>query len=343
MSKRARVTRIAVAWLLLANTGAAASAADLPYAESFDGPNGSAWPAPWLPGTTHVTVWDLQGDRARLSGDTQFVARMLLPGYEALDVEAAVTVEFEDVHAQGFGFYVRQNGGTLREYTPHGQGYAMFLKGAWGWPEDLGLWREIDGVETQFAWGNDPIASGLENGTRYRLRFRVTQDAPGTTLLRAKVWPEAEAEPAAWTIEAFDSQAELQGTLGSFAIDIYNHVGVGHIFVDDLAIAPYPGATSAPAPAPRGRVALSLPRPHPVVGPSRVDVAAPEGARVTLSLHDASGRRVARLFDEPLGAVAASIAFEPLDGNGRSLAAGVYFLRLDAAGERVAQRIVVTR
>ena len=76
------------------------------------------------------------------------------------------------------------------------------------------------------------MAGGLQSHTRYRLRYRVTQDSPGTTLLQARVWPESTSEPVAWTIEAFDSQVQLQGTAGSFAIDIYNYSGFGHIYID---------------------------------------------------------------------------------------------------------------
>lgn len=38
-----------------------ASAGELVYLESFAGPDGSSWPAPWVQGSSHVTVHDLQG------------------------------------------------------------------------------------------------------------------------------------------------------------------------------------------------------------------------------------------------------------------------------------------
>ncbi len=316
-------------------------AATLPYLESFDGGNGAAWPAPWFPGSTHVTVWDLQANRARLNGDPAFVARMILPGYAESDVEAEVTVEFEDVDNQGFGFYVRQNGGTLQEYIPHGQGYAMFLKGDWFWPEDLGLWREIDGVETQFAWGNNPIAGGLLSGTRYRLRYRVTQTNPTTTLLQAKVWPEGSAEPPAWTIESSDTRPELQGALGSFAIDIYNYSGFGHIFIDDLLINRYPLPTGVASAAEPAAVGLSLPRPHPVVGPTKIEIVLPERAPVELSVYDVAGRLVARPFAGTLGPGTSTVGWDPVDRNARRLSPGVFFLRLEAGARGATRRVVI--
>ena len=316
-------------------------AADLPYSQSFTGTNGSAWPAPWFPATGLVTTWDLQGGRGRLNGAPGNVARMILPGYSETDVEVEVTFEFESTTSQGIGFYVRQNGGSLQAYMPHGQGYAMFLKGPWAWPDDLGLWREIDGVETQFAQGYNPIAGTLQNGVRYGLRFRVTQQNASTTLLQAKVWPEAATEPAAWTIEATDTQAELQGTAGSFAIDIYNHFGTSHVFIDDLAIDRYPSTTSVPAPSLAPGLALSAPRPHPIAGTAWLELSTPRACEAELHVFDVAGRLVSRT---PLGTLASGVTMRewtPIDATGRRLRPGVYALSLRVGTERVTRRVVV--
>jgi hypothetical protein len=328
--------------LLLSGFGVATStpAADLPYSEDFDGPNGAPWPAPWFEGSVHVSVADLQGNQARLNGDPAFVARMILPGYSAVNTEALVTVTFEDVHNQGFGFYVRQNGGTLQEYLPYGQGYAMFLKGNWYWPEDLGLWREIYGIETQFAWGDTPIVGGLESDVRYRLRYRVTQANPDSTLLQARVWIDGDPEPAAWTIEAFDTHPELQGTAGSFAIDIYNYSGFGHIFIDDLAITEYPTPSAVPDAGSGARFGILPPHPQPARGVARVEVVLPEAGPARLHLYDAAGRLVARPFEGPLPAGASQLLVPAVDDDARPLPAGVYFARLLAGGLVARERIV---
>lgn len=321
--------------------------AQLPYAESFDGPDGAPWPAPWTTMSFYITVHDLQGNRARMSGQAAngsgaYVARMLLPGFAATDIEAVMTLEFEDVAHQGIGFYARQNGGTLVEYLPHGQGYALFLKGGWGWPEDLGIWREIDGTETQFATGYNPVAGGLQNGVRYRVRYRVGQHAADSTLIQARVWPEASAEPVAWTVVTFDTQPQLQGTAGGFALDVYNFQGTAHVFVDDLEIRPWPHPLSAAAPATAPRIALATPWPHPVAGPARVGCALPGAGRARIGLFDAAGRRVAEVFDGVLDAGASTLPWRPVDAAGRRLPAGVYLMRLEAGGATAVRRIVVT-
>jgi hypothetical protein len=319
--------------------------AQLPYAESFDGTDGAPWPAPWTSQSFYLTVSDLESGRGRMSGQSangsgSAVARMLLPGFAETGIEALMTLEFENVANQGIGFYARQNGGTLQEYTPFGQGYAMFLKGAWVWPEDLGIWREIGGVETQFATGYDPVAGGLQNGVRYRARFRVSQHAPDSTRIQAKVWPEAASEPAPWTVDVFDSHPQLQATPGSFALDVYNFQGTAHIWIDDLSITGFPPVVSVP-PADAARVALSAPWPNPVTGTARIVCALPAPGRATVRLFDSAGRRVADVFEGELGAGATTLEWRAVDRAGRRIAPGLYWLRLESGAARVARRIVV--
>jgi hypothetical protein len=296
----------------------------------------------------HVTTHNLQSNRARLSGQAatgsgSVVARMLLPGFSETDIEAEMTLEFEDVAHQGIGFYARQTGGTLQEYAPHGQGYALFLKGGWGWPEDLGIWREVGGTETEFATGYNPVAGGLQNGVRYRVRYRVSQHAVDSTRIQAKVWPEAASEPAPWTVDVFDSQPELQNTAGSFALDIYNFQGTGHIFIDDLSIAPYPNTVSVLRAPRKPGVALSAPWPNPVSGSARVVCSLPEPTRASVVVFDASGRRVSTLFDGVLQPGRTTLEWVPVGANGRRLPAGVYLVRLDAGGLTSVRRAVLVQ
>lgn len=339
---RSKITMVAlVAGALLAPGSAGAQ---LPYAESFDGTSGDPWPAPWTTNSFYLLESDLQDNRGRMSGQAAngsgvAVARMLLPGFTATDIEAVMTLEFENAAQQGIGFYARQNGGTLQEYAPFGQGYAMFLKGGWGWPEDLGIWREVNGIETQFATGYNPVAGGLQNGVRYRARFRVTQHAVDSTRVQAKVWPEATGEPANWTVDVFDSHPALQGTGGSFALDCYNFQGTSHVFIDDLVITAYPATVSVPrAVAPAG-LALSAPWPNPAGAETRIACTLPEQAYARVRVFDAAGR-VAEVVHE--GVLTAGRSMFDWRRAAR-LAPGVYHIVLEADGARVSRRVVVAR
>lgn len=211
------------------------SAGALPYEESFEGADGSPWPAPWHAIGNNVLSNELTGGRARLSGATSAVARMALPGFVETDTEVTVTVVFDEWYQQGFGFYVRQNGGALQETDPPGQGYAVFSEG--GFEGGIGLWRELDGVEERIAFSPQ---NGIEAGVAYRVRFQCFQDGDVTTL-RAKMWPVDQVEPGAWQVQTQDSTPVLQGTSGSFAADVYNYAGTGSIYLDDLRIDAFAG------------------------------------------------------------------------------------------------------
>jgi hypothetical protein len=206
----------------------------LPWEEPFDGPDGAPWPAPWMEAGTAVLSARLAGGRGRLEGQTGRVARMVLPGFAETDVDATITVEFDDWAQQGFGLYVRQNGGALQETVPHGQGYVAYVEG--GFMQSLGIWRETDGVEELLSATAVP-GSSLAAGVPYRLRLECQQQGPHTRL-RTRLWPEDEPEPAQWHLDIVDDTPVLQATPGSFAVDLFNYVGTGGVLVDDLRLEP---------------------------------------------------------------------------------------------------------
>lgn len=203
------------------------------FYEPFDAPDGTAWQEPWTD-VGGLLDHEIVDGRGRLQGQTTTVGRMVFPGVDALDVDATATVIFDEFYQQGFGFYVRQNGGYLVHTQPPGQGYALYVEG--GFQQLLGVWRERDGVEEMVA--GQPVDGGfLESGAPYRVRFRCTQDG-NQTRLQAKIWPADDAEPGAWAVDALDATPELQGVSGTLAVDIYNYQGTAGILVDDITLMP---------------------------------------------------------------------------------------------------------
>lgn len=203
----------------------------LPYLETFDGNDGDPWPAPWTISNPSVLIADIDGGRARLSGETATTSRMVNTEIDALDFDAVFTVRFETYLAQGAGFYVRQNGGTLDDTIPHGQGYAVFVEG--GYLGLIGLWHEIDGVEENIAATPAPIA--IVDGVDYRIRFQCEQDA-GFTWLRTRMWAAGDPEPMGWDLETTDASAELQGTRGGLGADVYEYENTPLLWFDDIAV-----------------------------------------------------------------------------------------------------------
>ena len=92
------------------------------------------------------------------------------------------------------------------------------------------------------------------------------------------------------------------------------------------------------APAAVTEVVLSPPAPTPSAGRVRVSFAVPEATSVRLTVLDTRGRQVAVLADGP---VAAGWHLATLDGD--ALAAGVYVVRLEAAGTVATRQAVIVR
>ena len=225
------------------STGAAPGDADggsmigvLPFTESFEGVDGAPWPMPWEVVGAGVTLATIQDGRGRLEGGPGQLARMVLPGFDEADVDVTVTVTFDDWTEQGFGLYVRQNGGVLQETEPPGQGYCVYVEG--GYMQSIGVWRETNGVE-ELLHGVEVPGGALQPGVPYQVRLHCRQEGTHTRL-RARMWTLGEEEPAAWQVDMLDDTPVLQGISGSFAVDVYNYSGAGGVVVDDLHIAELP-------------------------------------------------------------------------------------------------------
>jgi hypothetical protein len=204
----------------------------LVYSQSFAGPEGSDWPAPWYPITNHVTWHDLHNNQGRFRSDGigAVPGRMELPNFSERDVEAVWTVDFEDPTNQGSGLYVRQSGQYI------GEGYVLYIEGIATPPAThLTLWAAVNGVENRFFDVPAAVSPFLPN-TRYRVRFQVVQVDTFTTGLRGRIWPPTDNEPSNWQIDTTDTTPSLQNARGTFAFDVYNYSGTANVLVSDLVI-----------------------------------------------------------------------------------------------------------
>jgi hypothetical protein len=83
--------------------------------------------------------------------------------------------------------------------------------------------------------------------------------------------------------------------------------------------------------------------PNPVQEAARLELSLPSAERVRVSLFDVSGRSMATLVDETFPAGHHTIPWEVGLRDGRSLAPGVYWVRLVAGDRSVIRRITVVR
>ncbi len=88
---------------------------------------------------------------------------------------------------------------------------------------------------------------------------------------------------------------------------------------------------------------MAAPYPNPLIGRSTISFELPQTRTVRLAIHDVSGRRVRLLQDGELVAGAHQRLWDGTDDQGRSVAAGVFFARLDAGSEQASASLVVIR
>jgi hypothetical protein len=94
------------------------------------------------------------------------------------------------------------------------------------------------------------------------------------------------------------------------------------------------------APLPGSALRLAPAVPNPFRGGARVVFEVPTPGPATLEVYDIRGRRVRVLREGPLLAGEHDVFWDATDDAGRSVAAGVYFLRLVHAGETVTRKVV---
>ena len=117
--------------------------------------------------------------------------------------------------------------------------------------------------------------------------------------------------------------------------------------VDDIAvrnITGQPGTGTVEVPNAGNRNVELRPRltPSPMRSSGTLSFATSRSGALRVGLHDLAGRRVRRLRDQELTPAGKhQIQILPIDNQGRRLAPGVYFYRVEAAGETHTGRFVI--
>jgi hypothetical protein len=88
---------------------------------------------------------------------------------------------------------------------------------------------------------------------------------------------------------------------------------------------------------------LLAPQPNPFSGTTRIDFVLPAAGRVDLAVYDVAGRLVSSLVSETLGAGPHSASWDGVGANGRSAAAGTYFVRLNSGGRSETRRVLLLK
>jgi hypothetical protein len=100
------------------------------------------------------------------------------------------------------------------------------------------------------------------------------------------------------------------------------------------------GVTGVGEPTALASLTLSPAAPNPFSAASRIGFSLAAPGRVEVAVFDVDGRRVRTLVDATLGAGSHEARWDGADASGRAVGAGVYFVRLAAAGQAVSRRLV---
>ncbi|MBW3597287.1 MAG: PQQ-binding-like beta-propeller repeat protein [Planctomycetes bacterium] len=117
-----------------------------------------------------------------------------------------------------------EDGGKLPEIGLIAQGYTFDMQGDYQrlqirtWDAQLRMARE-----TPFAW---------KPNVWYVMKFRASNEG-GKAVLRGKVWPKGEEEPAEWLLEAADDVPNVKGAPG-----LYGNATDAEIFIDNITVTP---------------------------------------------------------------------------------------------------------
>ncbi|SDG52620.1 PKD domain-containing protein [Klenkia brasiliensis] len=191
---------------------------------------GGAWSVSSSTGTA------VDGARGRLTSTPGRTLTATLGAVSGTDTDAVLTLSVSQLPSSGSSYtslLVRQGsaGGYAGRVVVASSGVATLY---------------LNSGSTVLTWARLPWS--VAAGDQVRLRVQATGTGPST--VRARAWPAAVAEPAAWTLTATDGTAGLQGP-GAVAVSHYLSGGAAAavtVSVDDLAVSGT--TTSAPPPDP---------------------------------------------------------------------------------------------
>lgn len=187
----------------------------LPWSFDFEGGTGEAPPPYWINSTGKFFVREHGGSRALMKrNDILLTKRGRL--FFGTNAASDYTVEADVLATEK-----RRQMGDAGVIA---QRYALVLFGN-SQKLELHPWQANPArtVEVPFAWKPE---------TWYRVKLRVENRADGTTQVRGKAWPSAEAEPEQWAIDHKDLMPHRHGAAGLYAD------ASAEVFLDNVKVYP---------------------------------------------------------------------------------------------------------
>lgn len=181
---------------------------------------------------------------------------------------------------------------------------------------------EIIAVEGQTRWHDIPVAVTMEPDAEYNIEIGFAQ------MNQWAFWEDYGGMPYV-PYGLFEVYAASQG--GSTSGHRIIHMRVSGCNASATAIE------ERPAGAPR--FTLDAPYPNPVAASATLEYSIDVAGPVTIAVYDVAGRRVTTLLDKSIRPAGPG----RVELDTRSMAAGVYFVKMELAAKSVSRRITVVR
>jgi hypothetical protein len=191
--------------------------AALPWSYDFESPTGEGPPTWWTGAPGKVFQRTVEG-----VGKVLVRPRDETVGRRAKILMGPANLHSYTIEADVRGIEQRRQRGDIGIIN---QRYALVLFGN-GQKLELHPWQAADEMTvrvTPFKW---------DANKWYRMKLRVDNRPDGTALVRGKVWPTGEPEPAAWTIEKTDRIAHHEGSPGLYGD------GISDLYFDNVSVYP---------------------------------------------------------------------------------------------------------
>lgn len=192
-----------------------------PITETWTGADGLPWPSQWTMQTVSGGLaMTIQGMRGHVSGTPTIGSTLAyINTTSARDVDQVVTVQVNNNSVRAACIARRSDAASTTYYGAEINTATLYSK----------IFRVRGGVRTDLV-----ALPTIPANVDYRLRFLVEEDPAGITQLKAKVWPAASAEPAAWSAEFADSLANRITGSGRFGLlNTITITGTRRLLVDD--------------------------------------------------------------------------------------------------------------
>ncbi|HMB71351.1 MAG TPA: FlgD immunoglobulin-like domain containing protein, partial [bacterium] len=193
-------------------------------------------------------------------------------------------------------------------------------------------------VALPMAWDGTVGTLALSESAAAKVSANVAYENSGRVLVLDVLQDFAAGDRLAVSGAAFvDRTASGSGRL-ELEVD-----GAGTLArVDDKTVT-IVSATGAPEPFVPPGLRLAAPAPNPFRGSTTLRYELPRAQTVRLAVHDVTGRKLRELAAGPRSAGRYSVVWDGRDGDGRRVAAGVYFVRLRTGAEEQTRKIVLLR